>query len=129
MATPTFVAEDADALYSRILKYEIDLLTKQQNVLKEESSNIESAIDGFKEEYNTMYISLKEFDMADKIANISDALRRIEQLATMRVFLNNSNSNSGLNENSNNNMSGGKKRKNTRKNKKSKKSRKNRNNK
>jgi len=109
MATPTFIAEDADDLYTRLLQYEIEMVKEQAIISKERSKEIENQIDAFYTEYNTLFGSLREFQMQDKINNISGALQRIQGFATMRWFLNNSNSNSGLNTNSNNNMTGGKK--------------------
>ena len=108
MATPTFVAEDADELYTRILEFEIELMKENATITKERSKEIENAIDSFESEYNTIYPSLKEYNMQDRIANISQALQRINQIAIMRWFMNNSSSNSGLNSNSNN-MRGGRK--------------------
>lgn len=130
MATPTFIAEDADDLYARILKYEIELVKENPKIAKERSKEIEDQIDAFYKEYNKLLESLKEFEMQDRIDNISGALQRIQGISTMRWFLNNSNSNSGLNTNSNNNMTGGKKshklRKSARKSRKSRKTRKTR---
>jgi FtsZ-binding cell division protein ZapB len=132
MATPTFIAEDADDLYTRLLQYEIEMVKEQAIISKERSKEIENQIDAFYTEYNTLFGSLREFQMQDKINNISGALQRIQGFATMRWFLNNSNSNSGVNTNSNNNMTGGKKSKRSKKSrtaKASKKSRKTRSNK
>jgi FtsZ-binding cell division protein ZapB len=109
MATPTFIAEDADSLYMRLLQYEIDLVKEQGAITKERSKQIENEIDTFYKEYNNLYESLREFQMQDRMNNISSAIQRIQGIATMRWFLSNSNSNSGLNTNSNNNMTGGKK--------------------
>jgi len=109
MATPTFIAEDADSLYTRLLQYEINLVKEQGAITKERSKQIENEIDTFYKEYNNLFESLREFQMQDRIDNISSAIQRIQGIANMRWFLNNSNSNSGLNTNSNNNMTGGKK--------------------
>jgi FtsZ-binding cell division protein ZapB len=109
MATPTFIGEDADDLYARLLQYEIELVKEQAIISKERSKEIENQIDAFYKEYNNLFGSLREFQMQDRINNISGALQRIQGFATMRWFLNNSNSNSGVNTNSNNNMTGGKK--------------------
>jgi len=109
MATPTFIAEDADDLYTRLLQYEIEIVKEKAATTKERSKEIENQIDAFYTEYNKLFETLREFQMQDRIDNIKGALQRIQGIATMRWFLNNSNSNSGLNTNSNNNMTGGKK--------------------
>jgi FtsZ-binding cell division protein ZapB len=124
MATPTFIAEDADDLYTRLLQYEIQIVKEQKTLTKERSKEIENEIDAFYTEYNKLFESLREYQMQDRIDNIKSALQRIQGIATMRWFLNNSNSNSGLNTNSNNNMTGGKKSRAAKKSKKSKASKK-----
>ena len=124
MATPTFVAEDADSLYMRILQYEIQLIKEKPILSKERIKEIENNINNFYTEYNKIFESLREFKMQERIDAISGALHRLQGIATMRWFLNNSNSNSGLNTNSNNNMEGGRKSRKTRKTRNTRKTRK-----